>query len=59
MIFYDFYTFYTFIIFYFFHCIYGLQIIDPKKFRKTPSNARIFPKGFQGIDFWTSFLSIF
>ncbi len=29
-----------------------------KKFRKTPSAARFCAKGFEGIDFWTSFMSI-
>ena len=28
------------------HCIYGLSNNDPKKFRKPPSNASIFPKVF-------------
>ena len=41
------------------HCMYGLSINVQKKFRKTPSNARIFPKRFRGIDFWTSSMSIF
>ena len=30
----------------YYHCIYGLSNVAPKKFRKTPSNARIFPKRF-------------
>lgn len=43
----------------FYHCIYGLSTNVPKKFRKTPSNARIFPKVFRRSRFWTSFMSIF
>ena len=27
------------------HCMHGLPNIDPKKFRKSPSAARFFPKG--------------
>jgi len=42
-----------------FHSIYGLSIIDPKKFRKTPSARRIFPKVFRRSRFWTSMMSIF
>ncbi len=41
------------------HSIYGLKIIDPKKFRKTPSARRIFPKVFRRSRFWTSMMSIF
>ena len=40
-----------------FHCIHGLSIIDPKKFRKTPSAASIFPKVFRRSHFRTSILS--
>ena len=40
------------------HCIYGVPNNGLKKFRKTPSNARIFTKGFRRSHFRTSFLSI-
>jgi hypothetical protein len=41
------------------HCIYGVPNNGLKRFRKLPSNARIFPKGFRRSHFRTSFLSIF
>jgi hypothetical protein len=41
------------------HCIYGLSVNVPKKFRKTPSNASNFPKGFRHVRFRTSSMSIF
>jgi hypothetical protein len=41
------------------HSIYGLSNNDPKKFRKTPSARRIFPKVFRRSRFWTSMMSIF
>ena len=38
--------------------MHGLSNIVPKKFRKTPSNARICAKRFRHVHFRTSFLSI-
>ena len=35
------------------HCIYGPVRMRPKKFRKTPSARRIFPKVFRRSHFWT------
>ena len=37
------------------HCIYGPVRMRPKKFRKTPSARRIFPKVFRRSHFWTYF----
>ena len=42
----------------YFHCIYGLSNVVPKKFRKTPSNARICTKRFRRSQFRTSMMSI-
>ena len=41
----------------FYHCMHGLSINVLKKFRKTPSNASNFPKGFRRSHFWTSMMS--
>ena len=41
------------------HCMYGLPIEGPKKFRKIPSARRFFPKVFRRCRFWTSSMSIF
>jgi hypothetical protein len=35
--------------------IYGVMTLVPKKFRKTPSARRIFPKVFRRSHFWTYF----
>lgn len=36
--------------------MYGLSVNRLKKFRKSPSAARFFPKRFRGFDFRTYFL---
>jgi hypothetical protein len=38
------------------HTIYGLSVNSLKKFRKSPSAARFFPKVFRRSHFWTSIL---
>jgi len=38
------------------HTIYGLSVNILKKFRKSPSAARFFPKVFRRSHFWTSIL---
>ena len=40
-----------------YHTIYRVMHCVPKKFRKTPSNASNFPKGFRRSHFWTSMMS--